>query len=268
MTAAGKTLNRNNECITEFEKHFTSLYANTNTSQQQTQKLLKHINRHLSVIQQEELQHPVTEEEIRKAVNSTPKHTAPGPDGIYVGITPRELRLLAFDIAERNEILHRFSKEKRIAGKTWYYAFKRRHPQLNLRQPESTSFVRAKGFDKENKPRKVPAFKGKRAVEKEVPLLLQFAAQVLRVNIKPEVVTHFDIPRLSGKAYGVNRDVFQNWHFVAAMQFETNDVPIMEACTIQLVNEEIPEPNRPNTKIPEKGSNSIWKLRQYRISSS
>ncbi|KAJ4426115.1 hypothetical protein ANN_26924 [Periplaneta americana] len=59
QTAAGKTLNTNNECKTEFEKHFTSLYENTNTSQQQTQKLLKHINRHLSVIQQEELQHPV-----------------------------------------------------------------------------------------------------------------------------------------------------------------------------------------------------------------
>ncbi|KAJ4431246.1 hypothetical protein ANN_19843 [Periplaneta americana] len=82
QTAAGKTLNTNNECITEFEKHFTSLYANTNTSQQQTQKLLKHTNRHLSVIQQEELQHPVTEEEIRKALDSTPKHTAPGPDGL------------------------------------------------------------------------------------------------------------------------------------------------------------------------------------------
>ncbi|KAJ4430654.1 hypothetical protein ANN_19244 [Periplaneta americana] len=95
-----------------------------------------------------------------------------------------ELRLLAFDIAERNEILHRFSKEKRIAGKKWYYAVKRRHPQLNLRQPESISFARAKGFDKEN--------------------------------------------------------------------FERNDVPVMKACTIEPVNEEIPEPNRPNTKIPER----------------
>ncbi|KAJ4442485.1 hypothetical protein ANN_04071 [Periplaneta americana] len=59
----------------------------------------------------------------------------------------------------------------------------------------------------------------------------------------------------------VNRDVFQNCHFVAAMQFETNDVPVMEACTIEPVNEEIPEPNRHNIKIPEKGSNSVWKSR-------
>ncbi|KAJ4448636.1 hypothetical protein ANN_00026 [Periplaneta americana] len=37
-----------------------------------------------------------------------------------------------------------------MAGKKWYYAFKRRRPQLNFRQPESTSFARAKGFDKES----------------------------------------------------------------------------------------------------------------------
>ncbi|KAJ4451710.1 hypothetical protein ANN_03180, partial [Periplaneta americana] len=61
-----------------------------------------------------------------------------------------ELRLLAFNIAERNETLHRFSEEKRIAGKKWYYVFKRRLPQVNLRQPQSTSYARAKGFDKEN----------------------------------------------------------------------------------------------------------------------
>ncbi|KAJ4430324.1 hypothetical protein ANN_22537, partial [Periplaneta americana] len=52
----------------------------------------------------------------------------------------------------------------------------------------------------------------------------------------------------------VNRDVFQDCHFVAAMQLETDDVSVMEAPTIEPVNEEIPEPNRPNTVIPEKGA--------------
>jgi hypothetical protein len=66
------------------------------------------------------------------------------------GITPRELRILAFEIAERNQIPHRFSQEKRIAGKKWYYSFMRRHSELSLRQPESTSFAWAKGFNKEN----------------------------------------------------------------------------------------------------------------------
>ncbi|KAJ4430387.1 hypothetical protein ANN_22603 [Periplaneta americana] len=98
----------------------------------------------------------------------------------------KELHLLAFDIAERNEIPYRFRKEKRITGKKWYYAFMNRHPELNLSQPKSTSFSRAKGFNKEN--------------------------------------------------------------------FETDDVPFMEASTIEPVDQEIPEPNRPNTVIPEKGA--------------
>ena len=46
------------------------------------------------------------------------------------GITPQELRILAFEIAERNQIPHRFSQEKKIAGKKWYYSFMRRHPEL------------------------------------------------------------------------------------------------------------------------------------------
>ncbi|KAJ4427061.1 hypothetical protein ANN_26860 [Periplaneta americana] len=52
----------------------------------------------------------------------------------------------------------------------------------------------------------------------------------------------------------VNRDVFHDCHFVAAMQFETDDVAFMQASTIEPVNEEIPEPNRPNTVILEKGA--------------
>ncbi|KAJ4446433.1 hypothetical protein ANN_13129 [Periplaneta americana] len=39
-----------------------------------------------------------------------------------------------------------------------------------------------------------------------------------------------------------------------AMQFETDDIPVIEASTIEPVIEEIPEPNRPNTVNPEKGA--------------
>jgi hypothetical protein len=86
---------------------------------------------------------------------------------------------------------------------------------------------------------------------------------------KHEVVTQFHIARLFGKAYGqaatigttvngfaktgvwpVNRNVFQDCHFVAAMQFETNDVPVREAP----VNEQILESHRPNTVVPASGS--------------
>lgn len=42
-----------------------------------------------------------------------------------------------------------FNKEKCIAGKKWYYAFKKRHPNLSLRQPENISVARARGFNSE-----------------------------------------------------------------------------------------------------------------------
>jgi hypothetical protein len=64
------------------------------------------------------------------------------------GITPLELRSLAYQVAERNCVAHRFNKDKKIAGKKWHYAFMKRHSELSLRQPESTSLARARGFSK------------------------------------------------------------------------------------------------------------------------
>lgn len=68
----------------------------------------------------------------------------------FFGLTPRDIRKLAFDLAEKNHIPHQFNREKGIAGKKWYYKFMRRHSNLSLRQPESTSLNRIKGFNKEN----------------------------------------------------------------------------------------------------------------------
>ncbi|XP_070182914.1 jerky protein homolog-like [Littorina saxatilis] len=48
-----------------------------------------------------------------------------------------------------NRINHSFNKEKKTAGKDWYRLFKRRHPEISLRQPEATSFARAEGFNRE-----------------------------------------------------------------------------------------------------------------------
>lgn len=65
------------------------------------------------------------------------------------GLTITDIRRLAYDLAEDNHISHRFNTEKRMAGKKWFYGFMRRHPQLSVRQPESTSIARAKGFNRE-----------------------------------------------------------------------------------------------------------------------
>ncbi|KAL0879294.1 hypothetical protein ABMA27_003073 [Loxostege sticticalis] len=66
------------------------------------------------------------------------------------GLTINEIRRLAFEIAEIHNIQNNFNKEKRMAGKAWFYKFLKRHPQLSFRQPENTSMNRIRGFNREN----------------------------------------------------------------------------------------------------------------------
>ncbi|XP_072400424.1 uncharacterized protein [Diabrotica undecimpunctata] len=61
------------------------------------------------------------------------------------GLTMNELRELAFDLAERNNIVHPFKNSK--AGLDWVKGFLNRHPNLSLRKPEATSSARAMGFN-------------------------------------------------------------------------------------------------------------------------
>lgn len=65
------------------------------------------------------------------------------------GLTSKDLRRLAFEIAEKNEIPHHFNSDIGMAGKKWYYQFMKRNPNLSLRSPEPTSIARATGFCKE-----------------------------------------------------------------------------------------------------------------------
>lgn len=62
------------------------------------------------------------------------------------GLTPTEIRELAFDVAEQMQPgQHPFNER---AGKKWYYNFLRRFPELSLRTPELTSMARIKGFSR------------------------------------------------------------------------------------------------------------------------
>ncbi|XP_026819139.1 uncharacterized protein LOC113557788 [Rhopalosiphum maidis] len=71
-------------------------------------------------------------------------------DSLFFGYTITDIRKLAYDIAEKYSLNHKFNKEKKIAGKKWFYLFMKRNPNIVLRQPEATSMARAKGFNKEN----------------------------------------------------------------------------------------------------------------------
>lgn len=64
------------------------------------------------------------------------------------GITGKELRILAFQLAERNHIENPFNRETGMAGEDWLSGFLKRHPELSFRRPEPTSAARAMAFNK------------------------------------------------------------------------------------------------------------------------
>lgn len=64
------------------------------------------------------------------------------------GITGKELRILAFQLAERNHIENPFNAETGMAGEDWLSGFLKRHPELSFRRPEPTSAARAMAFNK------------------------------------------------------------------------------------------------------------------------
>lgn len=69
-------------------------------------------------------------------------------DNMFYGLTTQKVRELAYSFAERNGLEHRFNKEKKMAGTEWLRLFLKRHPDLSLRAPTSTSVARAIGFNK------------------------------------------------------------------------------------------------------------------------
>ena len=63
------------------------------------------------------------------------------------GLTKRNVRRLAVEIAERCEERHPFRNG--IAGEDWMKGFLKRHPEITLRKPEGVSLNRALAFNKE-----------------------------------------------------------------------------------------------------------------------
>ncbi|XP_026746589.1 jerky protein homolog-like [Trichoplusia ni] len=66
----------------------------------------------------------------------------------FFGVTIRDLRHLAYQLAEKYGLPHKFNPETKLAGWKWYYKFLKTHPQISLRTPEPTCMARCKGFNK------------------------------------------------------------------------------------------------------------------------
>ncbi|KAJ4449784.1 hypothetical protein ANN_01188 [Periplaneta americana] len=68
----------------------------------------------------------------------------------FYGLTVKDLRRMAFQLAIRNSIKHPFSSTNKAAGRKWMRLFLKRHPQLSLRKPQPLSLARIQGFSPEN----------------------------------------------------------------------------------------------------------------------
>lgn len=67
-------------------------------------------------------------------------------DRMFYGLTLADLRTMAHGFAEGNRIRHPFQGQQ--AGEGWCNGFLKRHSELTLRKPESTSLARVMGFNR------------------------------------------------------------------------------------------------------------------------
>ena len=57
---------------------------------------------------------------------------------IYQGVSPKEVRKLAYQLALANNLpIHKTWLERKLAGAEWFPAFLKRHPSLSIRKPQA-----------------------------------------------------------------------------------------------------------------------------------
>lgn len=67
---------------------------------------------------------------------------------LYFGVTIHQIRQIAFEYAEKNNIKHKFNKITKLAGEGWLSGFLKRCGDVSIRKPEHTSLSRILGFNK------------------------------------------------------------------------------------------------------------------------
>lgn len=65
---------------------------------------------------------------------------------LFHGNSTSDVRRLAYQFAELNNIPHTFNRNRQMAGKDWLISFLRRQHNLSIRTPEPTSLARVTGF--------------------------------------------------------------------------------------------------------------------------
>ncbi|XP_062540913.1 uncharacterized protein LOC134208959 [Armigeres subalbatus] len=66
----------------------------------------------------------------------------------FYGVNRKDIRKLAYELAELNGLPHNFNRKTKKAGTFWLLGYLRRNPTVSFRKPEATSAARARGFNK------------------------------------------------------------------------------------------------------------------------
>jgi len=69
-------------------------------------------------------------------------------EAAFFGLTTVEVRKLAYQLAERMNVRHKFNKSSKMAGVDWLHGFMSRHTELSIHSPQATSVSRAVGFNR------------------------------------------------------------------------------------------------------------------------
>nr|CAI5826507.1 unnamed protein product [Callosobruchus analis] len=67
----------------------------------------------------------------------------------FYGLRTKDVKKMAFLLAEGNGLPHPFTEKNHSAGWKWLRCFMKRHPQLSFRRPQPTSMGRIKRFKKD-----------------------------------------------------------------------------------------------------------------------
>jgi hypothetical protein len=65
-------------------------------------------------------------------------------------LSKKDVQILAFKLAQKLGIKHRYCVLKGQAGKNWFASFMRRHPEISVRRAEGISLSTAQGMKKED----------------------------------------------------------------------------------------------------------------------
>lgn len=135
IRSVAKDFGINYRTLSRYCKKFTSEEINNSAVSRPSTKIGYQRNRQIFTDEQEE--------ELEKYLLQA--------SSVYFGLSPKEVRKLAFQLAMSNNIkVPKAWESNKLAGSDWFTGFLKRHPALSIRTPEATSLARATSFNPHN----------------------------------------------------------------------------------------------------------------------